>query len=75
MLVAVAATSIGIYVVLEGRADQAINDALDGRATTIAGTLGDGIPEIGDEEPFAVVLDSTGAAVPGGTSESNSITI
>jgi two-component system OmpR family sensor kinase len=62
-LLAVAGTSVGIYVVLEQRADQAIDDGLDGRATTIASTIGQTQPEIGDEEPFAVVLSATGTIV------------
>jgi signal transduction histidine kinase len=64
-LLAVAVTSIGIYLVLDRRAEQAIDDGLDGRATTIAATLGDGgaPPEIGEDEPFAVALDSTGSVV------------
>jgi signal transduction histidine kinase len=60
---AVAVTSVGITVVLDRRVDQAIDSGLDGRAVTIAGTLGKGKPEIGDDEPFAVVLDRSGAVL------------
>lgn len=61
--IAVTMTSLGIYVVLARRVDRAINDGLDGRATTIFGTLGQGQPEIGDDEPFAVILAPSGTVV------------
>jgi signal transduction histidine kinase len=61
--IAVAVTSVGISVVLDRRVDQAIDAGLDGRAVTIAGALGQGAPEIGEDEPFAVVLDRTGTVL------------